>query len=479
MNSQRALQNCILRTASFLVPAPQRQEWLREWHGEVGHARETATPAADLTRICLGSLKDAYCLGRIAPREAAPASPFRGSALQCLLCLIAALAVSYGFSRLLPGVRAEIDPSHYKVRPDLILIQDAASTNDAVATISARDYTTWASRRQRYFDEFAFYRIARDLVSADANETEPWTIAHASPNLFSILGLAVRFASDDNPPGVVLSDTIWRRDFGANRSIAGSEILIAGRSVRVLGVVTEGAWRMPGRVDAWLLEPVVPNARSGYMIAHLNPLGIDATLGQSIAITALNGDEDDVELNGVSFGERTQGPWRMYLFTLFVAFLALPAVTSVSLGEYNFSDHKPSRTSTVLRWSFLLAKIALLLPTVYYTSLDIAYCRTTCYSVPAQYAQLASSFSLCLFGLSWALLDQRRRCPVCLRRVTHPARVGLAGRTFLAWNGTELICSGGHTLLHVPALPTSWFSTQRWLYLDTSWKFLFSAPNAS
>ncbi len=28
------------------------------------------------------------------------------------------------------------------------------------------------------------------------------------------------------------------------------------------------------------------------------------------------------------------------------------------------------------------------------------------------------------------------------------------------------------TLLHVPALPTSWFGTQRWLYLDTSWKFL-------
>jgi hypothetical protein len=78
-----------------------------------------------------------------------------------------------------------------------------------------------------------------------------------------------------------------------------------------------------------------------------------------------------------------------------------------------------------------------------------------------------------LFGLRWILLDQRNRCPVCLRRVTHPARVGLTGRTFLAWNGTELICTGGHTLLHVPAMPTSWFSTQRWLYLDSSWKSLF------
>jgi hypothetical protein len=123
-----------------------------------------------------------------------------------------------------------------------------------------------------------------------------------------------------------------------------------------------------------------------------------------------------------------------------------------------------------------VAKIALLLPSVYFVSLDVAYWNTTSYSIAAEYAQLVSSFSLCLFGLRWALLDQRQRCPVCLKRVTNPARVGMAGRTFLAWNGTELICTSGHTLLHVPGLPTSWFGTQRWLYLDTSWRVLFAGP---
>jgi hypothetical protein len=58
--------------------------------------------------------------------------------------------------------------------------------------------------------------------------------------------------------------------------------------------------------------------------------------------------------------------------------------------------------------------------------------------------------------------------------VTNPASVGLASRTFLGWNGTEMICMDGHTLLHVPAMPTSWFSDQRWLYLDSSWQFLFA-----
>jgi hypothetical protein len=62
--------------------------------------------------------------------------------------------------------------------------------------------------------------------------------------------------------------------------------------------------------------------------------------------------------------------------------------------------------------------------------------------------------------------------------VEHPAQVGQASRTFLAWNGTELMCMDGHTLLHVPGMPTSWFSVQRWLYLDTSWEFLFAGSGA-
>ena len=68
-------------------------------------------------------------------------------------------------------------------------------------------------------------------------------------------------------------------------------------------------------------------------------------------------------------------------------------------------------------------------------------------SAPSSF-QLISSFSISLFGFRWALSDQRQRCPVCLHRVTHPARVGVASRTFLGWNGTEMMCMGGH---HAPS----------------------------
>ena len=166
----------------------------------------------------------------------------------------------------------------------------------------------------------------------------------------------------------------------------------------------------------------------------------------------------------------------MFLFAVLLAFLALPAVTSFSAGEDSVSLHSISWWRKLCRSGCLFAKVALLLPFVRFSALDVAYGFRWFNQNEALYIQLVVTFFACLFGLSWVLSDQQRRCPVCLRRVAHPARVGQFSRTFLAWSGTELMCMGGHTLLHVPSLPTSWFGEQRWMFLDQSWDFLFAGP---
>jgi hypothetical protein len=79
-----------------------------------------------------------------------------------------------------------------------------------------------------------------------------------------------------------------------------------------------------------------------------------------------------------------------------------------------------------------------------------------------------------ILAFRWMLIDQRRRCPVCLRVLTGPVRIGQPSHTVLDWYGTELMCAKGHGLLHVPDTPTCSFDTQRWLYLDSSWQGLFS-----
>jgi hypothetical protein len=168
--------------------------------------------------------------------------------------------------------------------------------------------------------------------------------------------------------------------------------------------------------------------------------------------------------------------WDVFWFAVLLAFLALPAISSVSLGDLSVSVHKISWPRRLCRWGFLGAKIVLLLPIAYFVSLDLAYGFIGFNSTDALYLQMVAAFFICMFGMQWVLSDQRQRCPVCLRRVDHPVRVGQLSRTFLAWNGTELMCMGGHTLLHVPSLPTSWFSSQRWMFLDSSWEFLFAGP---
>jgi MacB-like periplasmic core domain len=487
----RAVQNGTVRAASLLVPALNRSDWRREWNAELWHVRHTLCEAGapswpaqrEVTAFCLGSLRDAWCLHRESRPAHQPEPRISGAAGQCLLRLCTLLAVCVVLASLLPGVEAVRDPARFQVNPGVILIQTSASGDQFAPTIAPALYRDWKSTRQRYFDEFAFYRTVRETTLLDSRRAR-WNVTHASPNLFSLLGLQLPFepaaiADEAQLPTVIISHDAWRREFAYDPSVAGRVIRIGSGRARIAGVMPYGMWRLPESPDAWLLEPDSllahgsPRAR-GYLVAHLSPLGQDWMHGGWVSITVPGAEDDDQQFFGVSFAGRLRGPWAIFQFALILAFLALPAVTSVTLGESNYSSHRPSRKRAVLRWAFLLAKFVLVAAIAYFASLDLAWGNSSNYSALAEFAQLVWAFTICLFGFRWALADQRQRCPVCLRRVTHPAQVGLASRTFLGWNGTEMICMGGHTLLHVPSLPTSWFGGQRWMYLDTSWEFLFA-----
>jgi hypothetical protein len=419
-----------------------------------------------------------------------PSALIDGTARQCILVMSAILAASYAVALLLPGVRAERSLWPRRVNPNLVLIQHEGSNDDTQPTILPAQFRSWEGRRQKYFDGFAFYRVTGETMlqsggqQAKAGSGKAWRVARASSNLFTLLGLQVRFAepefhavrsATDAMPEVILSERVWKTEFGADAHAAGV-VRLGTRTVRIAGVAPDGSLGLPGRVDAWELQPdaEIGSGAAGYVVAHLTPSGVAEMWTQAVHITANELDDSEEDLLGVSLDEWSPRPETIYLFGLLLALLSLPAITSVSLGEYSLNPRKTSWSRRLYRWGFLSAKVALLLLIVYFASLNLSYGCTTLGRERAVYIELVSTFAMCLFGLRWVLKDQRQRCPVCVRRVMHPAQVGLASRTFLDWNGTEMMCMGGHTLLHVPSLPTSWFSTQRWLYLDTSWGFLFA-----
>ena len=484
------LQLAVLRCASFLVPGCRRREWWREWRSELWHVRQACTPwrgvswnaEREVAKFCLGAFQDALCLRGLPGQRPIPLATTMGSAAQCILWLAGLVVASYAVAQILPGALAVHQSAHYRDARNLMLIRDARNTDMSVPTISAEQYHAWKRRRQDIFDGFAFYQPMQESGPSTAPGQSTRSIAVASSNLFDLLGLPIRFTTTGGQnhrdlPKLILSDEAWKREFAGDTHIAGRTVQLGGRTAVVGGVAPPGFWRLPGKVEGWLFVPDADIAsRTGFVVAHVKPSPEHNQLGGNWEMAAPLPDGTVGDFACARLTERMVGPNDLFLFTVFLACLALPATTSLPLGEYRVTSQKLSWSTRLRRWGFLCCKIALLLPIVYFVSLDLAHLRASIAPLSSAYIQLASSFSICLFGLRWVLRDQRQRCPVCLKRLTHPARVGQPSRNFLAWNGTELICVAGHGLLHIPEIQTSWFGTQRWLYLDPSWDVLFADP---
>jgi len=482
----------ILRLAALLVPRGQRPEWLKEWKSELWHVRQEAgdtEPEAkwdverEIAAFCFGAFQDAFCFRQSLRTRVLP-GPHLASATKCILFLSSLAAAAYCLVLFLPGTRVATQLSPYRHARDLMLITNAryAGSSVPIPTIRADQFRSWQDQDQHLFRTFAFYQPVVKYVTMAPHDSAELSIARSSPNLFELLRLPVGMASDhaanSSMPGVVITDEVWQRYFGKDPHVSGRIIKVGLRKAEVVGVLPAHLWNLPGHVDAWLLEPdkeasTIPANAKGFLVAGMDPSPEHARFSDHWKLTAPSSYGHDADFICDSLSSRSQHPFDIFIFAAILAFLALPATTSLPLGEYPRTHHKLTRSTKFRRWVFLAAKIVLLLPTIYFGSIDLAYLDTSMNPVTSQYIQLVATFCICLFALRWTLRDQRQRCPVCLGKLTNPARVGHPSRTFLAWNGTELICVGGHGLLHVPEMPTSWFSTQRWLYLDPSWDVLF------
>lgn len=148
-------------------------------------------------------------------------------------------------------------------------------------------------------------------------------------------------------------------------------------------------------------------------------------------------------------------------FVSMLVIYLLPAAISLVVG-----GSRPTPSARGLRGGiFLLLKILFVLP--------ILQCTTLVVMVLAPFLSLGVILAnIALFR--WVFLDQRRRCPVCLRPLTQPVRIGNSSQTFLEWYGAESVCSRGHGLLHDPELVATYAAKAQWLRLDRSWSGLFS-----
>jgi len=475
-----------VRTASLLVPRTDRTGWTAEWTAEIHHlchAGAEELPGevnVDPVQFSVGAYQDAFWIRCDRLRSDGLPDLRSGSALRCTLVLATAALAAFLLGLVLPGARTVLLRLPYRNSANLVLISSHGYAGTQSPSITFADYEEWTTDTANLFTQIAFYRPTVKGVHVAQHEGERLSVAQASDNLLHLLGLPGAGAIASPATGqsrLLITQAAWRKLYRGDPGIVGRTADIDGQPALIAGIVPDGDWRLPTRIDALLLESpdqlaaLAPGTR-GFVVARIRNSAFPPPHGgwRKMVETRYGVTSD---FDCISIAHLAGQPSLVFLFALLMASLALPATTALPLGEYpHRRDHLPAIVNA-RRWAFLLAKFALMMITIWLFSADLAYGFYPSNPVSALYVQLAAAFPALLFGFRWILQDQRRRCPECLRRLSNPARVGQASCNFLSWNGTELFCARGHGLLHIPELPTSWFSTQRWLCLDSSWGCLF------
>ena len=320
---------------------------------------------------------------------------------------------------------------------------------DSYPSVSVEQFRSLKNRPDGPFTGLAFY-----LPTHVRAGQSTLNIARTSAGLFRLLNIPVPPA-DDHTASLVLTRAAWRKYFNGDPRIVGRHVQVAGQPALVSRILSPDQWTLPDHLDGWLIESesalaAEPAFAYGYALAHLPHAAPTGNIGPE-------------PFNYISLSARSRWPLlEGPLFEFVFGCLLVPITTSLaSLGDY------PRRMPR--RWMFLAAKFALLLSIVIFGALDLASIG----SFVLEPVVLFVAFFGGSFAMRWTLADQRRRCPVCLRHLANPVRIGHSSRMLLEWHGTELMCLQGHGLLHIPERPSIWFSAQRWMDLGPSWSGLF------
>jgi hypothetical protein len=484
-----ALAYANVRAASLLVPRNDRAAWAAEWKAEIYHVSHGRS-AELCDPLCPGPLEfsrgafpDAFCLRRDHLRTQGLPGFRSGSASRCMLILSTLAVAAFVLCMFVPGARRAMSLLYLSRNSDVVTISPAGYVPEESPGISLQEYREWQTDTGKLFSELAWFHPTVKNVALAHGRTVRVSVGLASANFLRLLRVPI---AGNAAPGVaepilVLTRAAWRAWYHSDAGIAGSYATIDGKAVRI-AVLRDDDDRLPGEMQAWLLEDeaalqrLSPHAR-GFAFARIRSSAFPAPRGGVRVMVETSRGVTNV-FDCVSVSWLAWQSTSNFLFALLLACLALPATTALQLGDYPHYRGRMVLSVTARRWTFLAAKLLLLLTVVYLATIAVAWGPAWGGSTSVL-LQLMTAFPMLLFGFRWSLQDQRARCPECLCRLSSPARVGQASCNFLSWNGTELFCVRGHGLLHIPELPTSWCSTQRWLCLDSSWRCLFSESHAA
>ena len=491
----------LLRAASLLVPRAQRAEWYREWYAEVWHwahflhesGRLSPRTKLELIRHCWGAFPDAawHRFSQQQFMRTVTGAPL--SAKFCLImigCLFLLVILASGFA---PTVRSAFSRLPFYQPERIISVTFHGNFSHYHEGTLFNSVADW-SHRSHTAANIAAYSF--HPVDIRQNRVSFSTLsASVSPNFFELLGngagIGRLFRSGDEAncrDCAVITHRFWKSQLDSDESIVGKMLLVNNANVRIIGVLPSNFTFVLPEASIWMLtrnDPKISN--SADFTGAVLRLAPGATFAQ--ARDEFHGFAEHV---GSSFGyakmnldpiqsQIHQGA-RLYITFTLLSLLGGLAVASTRLAAARTRRLHLGWRGLLRWWSFLAAKTMLLLSTCFILSLELS--SRVSIAMTGTIDPFVGPFSTWFFlvtgllALSWSIHDQCRRCRICLKRLGNEASVGAASYLLLDWWGTELVCSDGHGLLHVPEMKSSWLEIEQWVHLDESWKPLFEEQGA-
>jgi putative ABC transport system permease protein len=132
--------------------------------------------------------------------------------------------------------------------------------NGFLSQVSPLDFNDWADQNRSFDAMAAFLANSVSMIGPDG-APEQVTAQMVSARFFDLLGVTPiagqTFVPSDavEPNTVVLSEGFWRRRFGADPTVVGRSITIAGRAQTVIGIVPDEFRLVPATISNAGSEP--------------------------------------------------------------------------------------------------------------------------------------------------------------------------------------------------------------------------------